>query len=317
MTFIEDLRNELNKQGLSFVEIEDIIHDHEEMIDSAKKEGVSEEDILKRLGNPKTIAEEIASFSSTQAKDSSIDEKQKIYKQFTVSSTKVSIDISLVHDDMTVETHNSNQIELYCDNWDQINRYECRFDDTNLVIKSPKEILSIFHRSSRDSKSFILRLPSGVTIDQFKYTTVSGDLSYQANDVELFHLSTTSGDVSIKKCRLSMAKWNTVSGDFNINDLRIGKLQSSQVSGDMAIKSSTIEDDCILNTVSGDIKLTDCTCNECRLQSVSGDIQGIEFYPNKVSLKSVTGDIHIRNKEHKTFEIISKNTVSGDIHIEP
>lgn len=315
-TFIEDLRNELNKQGLSAIEIEDIIHDHEEMIETAVKEGLSEAAILKRLGNPKAIAEEIASFSNTQSESSCVDEKQKLFKQFTVTSSRLSVEISLVYDDMKVEMHDSNQIELYCDNWDQLNRYDCRFDEKSLVIKAPKEFLSIFHRSSNNSKTFLLRLPKTIQLDQFKYSTVSGDLFYQANDVEMIHLSTTSGDLKIKNCRINNAKWNTVSGDMTISDVVIGKLHSSQVSGDMTMKNSKVEEDCILNTVSGDIHLTDCTCNECRFQSVSGDIVGTDFYPKKVALKSVNGDIVIRNKEKKAFEIISKNTISGDIHIE-
>jgi DUF4097 and DUF4098 domain-containing protein YvlB len=71
-----------------------------------------------------------------------------------------------------------------------------------------------------------------------------------------------------------------------------------------------------LNTVSGDIRIEDSLCQDCALHSVSGDITGMEFYPSRVSLKSVSGDITIKNKNHTDIEIVSKSTLTGDIHIQ-
>jgi len=55
--YLEDLRQELVKQKLTNKEIEEIMADHEEMIRTAMEEGLSEEEIKAKFGQPKQVAE--------------------------------------------------------------------------------------------------------------------------------------------------------------------------------------------------------------------------------------------------------------------
>jgi len=61
--FLENLRTELKKKHINEGEIEEILRDHEEMIDEALAEGLSEEDITKKFGNPEQVAADISAMN--------------------------------------------------------------------------------------------------------------------------------------------------------------------------------------------------------------------------------------------------------------
>ena len=55
--FLQNLEDELKKNNLNEEEINDIIADHSEMIESAISEGLSDEDLEQKFGNPKDLAD--------------------------------------------------------------------------------------------------------------------------------------------------------------------------------------------------------------------------------------------------------------------
>ena len=65
--FLKDLETELRKNKLSGAEIKEILADHEEMIQSAKNEGLTDEELEAKFGNPKKVAEELSQFTEKVA----------------------------------------------------------------------------------------------------------------------------------------------------------------------------------------------------------------------------------------------------------
>jgi uncharacterized membrane protein len=61
--FLKDLETELRKNNLSENEIKEIMADHEEMIQSAKSEGLTDEELEAKFGSPKNVAEELSQFT--------------------------------------------------------------------------------------------------------------------------------------------------------------------------------------------------------------------------------------------------------------
>ena len=57
--FLKDLEKELRKIGVNEEEITEILADHVEMIEAGKSEGLNEENMNSKFGDPKNIAEEI------------------------------------------------------------------------------------------------------------------------------------------------------------------------------------------------------------------------------------------------------------------
>lgn len=314
--FLEDLKNELIKQHMLEKDINEIIADHEEMIQNATLEGLSEEEMKKRFGDPVSLAKELASFSTHEAEPFNIPEGYHAWKNFSTLSDEIKIKISLVAEDISIVHSQDNQIHVHYSGKGDISKYTCIFKDNELVIEAPKMTGFIFMKSKNDDIQLILEIPNSIVITHFQINIVSGDVYYANLNANTLMLSTTSGDVTMLNAKINSSKWNTVSGDLMITDVKIENLNSSQVSGDMHMKNVYVGQEMKLNTVSGDIKIEESVCQDCALHSVNGDIDAVEFYPSRISLKSVSGDISIKNKNHTDIEIISKSTVSGDIHIQ-
>ena len=314
--FLEDLKNELIKQHMLEQDINDIISDHEEMIQNAINEGLTEEEMKKRFGNPEELAKELASFSSRQAETFDIPEDYQLWKSFSLMDTDLRIKIALVSEDIQVSTSSDNQIHVYYKGKADINKYYCDLKQDEFILEAPKLSGFIFMKSNQHDIDFILEFPTSAHITNFSFNSVSSDFNYVNLNSDIFTLSTTSGDVTLKNAKLKETKWNTVSGDLFVSYIKVNSLISSQVSGDLHMKNVYVAQNMKLNTVSGDIHIEESVSQECLLHSVSGDINGREFYPSRISLKSINGDITIKNKNHTDIEVISKSSVSGEINIQ-
>ncbi len=314
--FLEDLKNELIKQNMLESDINEIIVDHEEMIQNATLEGLTENEMKKRFGDPVELASELASFSNRQSEPFEIPEGYQLWKSFPLFESEIKIKIALVSEDIRISASKDEQIHVYYSGKGDITKYNCTYNTGDFLLEAPKSSGFIFMKLRQDDIDFIVEIPSNITVSNFNFNAVSSDFYYANFNSKTFILSTTSGDVEIKNVKLNQAKWNSVSGDLLVTDARIENLISSQVSGDMHMKNVYVVKEMKLNTVSGDIFIEDSVCDECSLHSVSGDITGNEFYPARVGLKSVSGDITIKNMNHTGIEIVGKSTVSGEINIQ-
>jgi hypothetical protein len=316
--FIEDLRQELKKRHVANKTIEDIIADHEEMIRVAQEEGMSESEIIKKFGDPKKLAEELAQDiepeESTEQETVSEDDFT-LFRTYPVEEDFVKFQFNLVSDDMTVKPSSDNQIKVYYKKIKNIRNYEIEFKHQELTIKAPKYIGFVFNLSRGDG-AFIVEVPKDLLISKYAQSSVNADVTLVEQHVKIFDLNSTNGDITVIKSKLGQTKWNTVSGDVNITESTIDEVIATHVSGDLFIKDTVTFHDLKINTVSGDIKIENSVCNHLDLSTVSGDANGKEFYPRSVELRSVSGDIRIKNHENKPIEIIRKKSLSGSIVIE-
>lgn len=321
--FIEDLRQELKKRHMASNAIEDIIKDHEEMIAAAKEEGMSEADIIKKLGDPKKLAEELAldmTESETETEtDIEIESPDQdgfiLYQSFLPDEDFVKFLFNLVSDDMTVKPSDDSYIKVYYKKIKNINKYEIEFKHQELSIKAPKYVGFVFNLSRGDG-AFMVEIPKQLTISSYKQSSVNADITLNDQNVKIFDLNSTNGDITVTRCKLGQTKWNTVSGDVNISESNIDEVIATHVSGDLQVKDTVILHDLKINTVSGDIQVENSVCSHLDISTVSGDVHGKEFYPRSVELRSVSGDIRIKNHENKPIEIIRKKSLSGTIVIE-
>lgn len=319
--FIEDLRAELKKRHVTSDAIDDIIADHEEMIRAAVEEGMSESEIIKKFGDPKKLAEELAEDMPETHQDeqsnSENDSKDefKLYKTYTSDEDFIKFQFNLVNDNMTVEPSPDKDIKIYYQKIKNIDRYDIDFKHQELTIKAPKYIGFVFNMSRGDG-AFLVQIPSHLLVSRYAQSSVNADIHLIKQNVKIFDLNSTNGDITVIESKLGQTKWNTVSGDVFIKESTIDEVIATHVSGDLNVKDTVVLHDFKMNTVSGDIKIENSVCNHFDLSTVSGDVQGKEFYPRSVELRSVSGDIRIRNREKKPIEIIRKKSLSGSIVIE-
>ena len=313
--FLEDLKKELEKRNLSSKDIDEILRDHEEMIESALAQGLSEEELNSRFGDPKALADELSEDSDRVEAEQTKYDNFKLYKTYLVKSTDLNVESNLVSENITYQASDDDSIKIYYKGNGKIEEYDISYQNQSLRIAAPKKIGFLFMRNISDDMSFIVEIPKTARIKEFMLKGVSSDAKVLNLDASNFTLSTTSGDVILENVKLGQTKWNTVSGDIKISQSTAEMLTSSQVSGDLTINHLEVTGDVKFSTVSGDVKIDNSSCKLCEVSSVSGDIKGNDFYPEKLSFKSVSGDVIIHNQLDKKIDNIKTSSLSGKVSI--
>lgn len=319
--YLKDLEAELKKHQVSEEDIAEILSDHEEMINSALNEGLSEEELYEKFGNPKDLAEELSADATSEdqgnhEKEAEETSETKNVYEFLGVENDYDINITLVNEDVFFKLSDEEKITVEAKNIDHPNRYTIKFDRNELVINSPKSYGFKFNIFRRDGGKFIVTLPKNKGINQTHIKLVNGDVSMHGLGIKHLKFESTNGDMKLDDLKVEEFQIRTVNGDVDANDLQASSFNGSMVNGDMVLKGLTVSGDIVLNTVSGDIKISDSSCEQASMRTVSGDLRGKEFYPKKVSLASVSGDIVIENSDTlRSIEVLRKKTLSGDIRI--
>lgn len=314
--FLEDLKRELQKRNLSSQEIDEILADHEEMIQSALAQGLSEEELKTRFGDPVSLASELSEGMKRVEADQAKYDDYKLYKTFMLQSDDLDIQTNLVSEDITFQVTDEDSISIYYKGKADIKDYQISYEKGLFTLSAPKKIGFLFMRSSSDDVDFIIEIPKQALIKNFNIKGVSSDVKVLNLDSKNFTLSSTSGDITLNNVSIETAKWNTVSGDMHVHHAQMDVLTTSQVSGDLFIKHLEVKDHMTISTVSGDIKIEDSSALTCELKSVSGDLIGNEFYPSRLGFKSVSGDVKIRNQStERKVDVFKSSSLSGEVSI--
>jgi len=320
--FIEDLKQELNKLKISEHEINEILSDHEEMIEEAKRDGLNEEELNIKFGEPKKVARELyQDLLKTQGNDN-IGTKEtdykgfELYKTFPILDDVEEINIVLVNEDIVYIPSEQESIEVYAKNLRKEENYNIEYEEGKFTLERlhSKKMIQLFKNSSHTE--FIVKVPL-IELKQFNITVISGD--FEVNGVTTLEckIKSTSGDGELHNILVNETlSINTVSGDMELVKVSANNMEIALVSGDAEIEETQITNELHINTVSGDADIKNSSADLINFRSVSGDFEGKEVYANRVQVKTVSGDFDIENSE-KDHEIIvvSKKTVSGDVTI--
>ncbi|HOP57347.1 MAG TPA: DUF4097 family beta strand repeat-containing protein [Bacillota bacterium] len=315
--FLEDLRQELKNKKVVDSIIDEIIVDHEEMIANAIEEGLAEEDIEKKFGDPLKLASQLAEDLENEKEE--INEegalKMTLWKEFALQSDTLDVETRFVNDDIEYTSADIETIQVF---WTKCRRpedYEAEYDGKTLRLTYKRKNMIFNFNTTRKGIKFRVLLPKSVIVANFKHVGTNSDVEYRNIKIGKLSINTTNGDFVIDNVEAGETEWHSVNGDFKVNNSRLSGLSATMVSGDIQIVDTNIENDMEIGTVSGDVSVKNTKVKELDYHTVSGDFDGKEFYPEKVTLRSVSGDINIHNSEYNKIEIVSKKTVSGDIYI--
>lgn len=325
--FLKDLEKELKKLKFDEEDIKEILEDHKEMIDAAKREGLDEKEVEKKFGNPEKLAKEIHS-DGTELNNNEdynfnnidscveVDTAEfNLVKTFPVLSKSMSIDISLVGDDLTFAKHDGESILIYEKGLKNIDEYTISFNNDILQVRKNKKMIKVFSFTIKNAE-FVILIPKNIKFNNFDYYTISGSTTIDSVISNNCAIKSTSGDVEITNINSKKVKISTISGDFEISGVKTESFELSLISGDLEMKKALIQGDFDINTVSGDIDLKNVECHTANFKTVSGDLEGKEFYPKEIALKSVSGDVIIsNNNKNREIHILKEKSVSGEIVI--
>lgn len=107
--FLKDLEKELKILNVNPSEIKEILEDHKEMMEAAKQEGLNDDELNLKFGDPAKIASEIHNDSEKMASKINLDgveslakfntEDYTFVKAFHNASEVLEFNVSLVNDD--------------------------------------------------------------------------------------------------------------------------------------------------------------------------------------------------------------------------
>jgi len=316
--FLSDLKKELVRLKFKPDEIEEILDDHKEMIETAQNEGISDEEIVLKFGDPIKLAKEIKeNTSESTIKISLGGENMKdyeLFQSFSVSEKEFDVSIHLVSEDVIYELHDVEEIQVYYKEVKNIEDYEITFDGKTFVLKHKNKLRVLSW--SKNSGHFLVKVPVGIQSKTFSIQNVSGDSELQGISTKELSIKTTSGDAEVNEFKASSLSFSTVSGDVEIQNGKIETMTLSTVSGDVEMDNIDCSGTVDINTVSGDVEVENSFFGPTNFKSVSGDLIGKEFYPTSVQLKSVSGDIEIKNEDkERKINILKSRSVRGDVNI--
>ncbi len=315
--YLSDLRHALRKTNLTAFEIEDIIKDHQEMIETALAEGLNESEIPAKFG---TVEQVVQGLNLEMKSDTKTDDAQKngdyiLWKTYTAPENKLNLAVHVTAESMTYLIGEHDMVRVYST---QANMEDYVIDLTSdtLSIKAPKKSGFGFFNISKDAPKIMIQLPKELVINALSHQSVSGDTMINPIKTDTLHLKTISGDTKLKGSHIKKADIQSVSGDFNLDALQVDAMKINIISGDLHCQKSQFKS-LDVRTVSGDVEINDGRSETCIFKTVSGDMKASDFYPNEIQLKSVSGDIKITNSQEHDIKIVSKKTLSGEITIKP
>jgi DUF4097 and DUF4098 domain-containing protein YvlB len=315
-TFLKHLKKELIKRHFSTSEIEEILADHQEMIETAQNDGLTDEELVMKFGDPEQLAKDLYDnrVETPILKGGIKVEGYELANSFPVIDKEFDSKIHLVSEDVKYMIHDQETIEVHYKNVKDLELYTIAFKDNQFLLQRKSEIGKFNFR--KESAKFIVKVPVGIVNNVFEVHLVSGDAKLEGLQTNELTIRTTSGDVKIHSFKAQDTTVNTVSGDVKLSEGTMASATLSMVSGDIEANNVTCEGEVDANTVSGDLKAEESYFGPFSFKTVSGDCKGKNFYPKSISFRSVSGDVKIQN-EDKDFniEVLRKKSLSGSVKI--
>jgi DUF4097 and DUF4098 domain-containing protein YvlB len=162
-------------------------------------------------------------------------------------------------------------------------------------------------RTTMSEVDYTLAVPNGVDV---VVKTISGDVRVSNVRGEL-HAEAISGDVALISVGQVRAV-KTVAGNIDIADTE-GDVTASSINGDLILRDSKGRN-LALDTVSGDLRLTQMNFERATLSSVNGDIDfvGRLAKSGRYEFSTHSGDIRLTPVNSSGFDV-EANTFSGDV----
>jgi len=307
--YIEDLRQALKRKNMSDETIEEIIQDHEDMIETALNEGLALGEIESKFGDPVKVAEELVEQSW---QDASLEFDQwKVHSTYDLEGKPLSIDVHLVNEEITYRISKKKELVLKYASKQALKEYDIDLKDGRFTLRAPaKKMLSFI---SSNHVEFVLEIPESVVLDVLSHKGVNGDSDYRGLNLERLIVDTTNGNLSLQALQANQITIHSVNGDLSLASCSAKKLALSSISGDAVLTETDVFDRFKWHAVSGDLELESLTCDQCLLEVVSGDIKGKEFYPKSLSFKSVSGDLDVYNLKEFSHASWKTKSLSGAV----
>lgn len=225
-------------------------------------------------------------------------------KYDTTSVSNISLNVQST--DVFIEEGKTDKIEIKT--YGRKNeKYDIKLNDGNLSIV--KDINKSFCIGiCYGQEKVLISVPKGYN-KKTNIKTTSGDIKIDTNLDGKLSINTTSGDIEIAEVLDGNIK--TTSGDIEIK--KISNMNISTTSGDVDIKKCN---NINIKSVSGDIEIESANLDENGLiETISGDVKILETNSIYIDYKTVSGDSSIKDNNRHAYLELKIETVSGNLEV--
>ena len=331
-TYLQELERELTAAGIA--DIPEHLAYFEELFSDMLEDGLSEEEITARLGDPRRLAETIlleekgeklpekdreesvrASRNDRPAETEGKDYEKSVQTPFASLNKLLknltgyfgnSAESASVH---VTELPGEGLYGLDID-WDMGDVEICVGEEEKILLKEtrsantpPAEYLC------KDGVLSVRCRKEGPYLGRGKDLTLVLPRTL-AQTLATCRIRTVAGDMKLEDLSCGTVQIKSVSGDLRTSGLRSQSVLISSVSGDMELDLETTQ--MTVNTVSGDIAFRG-KAGQVSLATKSGDAELVfETCPDKTEIQTVSGDLELVLPEDSRIRFLAK-TVSGDV----
>lgn len=195
---------------------------------------------------------------------------------------------------------------------------------TDIIIKKTEgEVIKVEYYSNNDRNPSIEIVDNVIKIEEDEFNSAcigfcninrKAILYIPSQYAGAYNFVTISGDIDSEiDMTNNQVIITTVSGDIKLNE--VNNISTTTTSGDVNIKNIIGQINAI--TTSGDIKIETFNINtESSINTVSGDIEIDNNECNcYVEFSTISGDNHIKKSDRKSDIVLKVKTTSGDISV--
>ena len=338
--YMEQLQKKLDRFGRELKE--EIMEDYRQHFAEGQKQGKSDEEIIRELGNIEEMIRELDEADKENAREGNDPgQAESGFHQYAWPYRAVELECDAA--DIELERSADGQVSIWYEipGSDTINRrlvfYQREEGDVLYAgIKENKQKTKGILESIRINKEWFrlgnpvlkVKLPEG--LERLSFSTSSGDVCAQGISVDTFSGNTASGDVTMKEASAKQIQLKVASGDLELTGIRAVGLKVNSASGHIEIEDAKTET-AQVSTASGDIEIEDAKAQTAQISTASGDVDLKGISADDLSVESASGDIaacaevkkchcgavrgDIDLKATGPAEQISVNAVRGDIYL--
>lgn len=315
----------------------DVIKDYEDHFEISLKEGKTEDDICRELGDVNEAVEqlkqdfidykkqELIKISKQEKEDKKNDEKSKVDKKFVnekacFESSKVKkLVLQLGFEDLFLEGIEGDEIIIECKGKNADKNFHCEQRGDTIYGESFR-ILDQFRVNFNFIFCFGLMFDKAAKVkvcipnylEEIEIHTASEKTFIGQIGCKKLSYTGASGDIEIKKCNIEKLAVKTINGDIEIEECSSTSLKAKSMSGEIDILDSKVKH-CLMESMSGDVTMKHTIFDAVSGSSKSGDIKIVltdDVTGVAVEVSTVSGDItagHKGNKsscERGTFQLV-------------
>lgn len=283
--------------------VQEILESYEEHFEAGLKNGRSEEEICRELGDIEELLREMGDEMECKKEEAhSVEPFTAIEPQQAQYSGISKVQLNLREMDAEISRSADGELHVCLQSGEDLALYleEQVQGDTYMVNeKKPMknqpslDLVSLLRMMRNPTPKLMVELPERI---------------------EFLHGKTTSGDLKLDKLNSRAVELETTSGDIQITQMVAEESVIKASSGDIQLEQVNVSE-MVLQNSSGDIELTHLNGQKVELTSVSGDIELDGVRGEKWKAETSSGDVELSRSEVEQLEVLSSSGgVEGDYY---